>query len=238
MKKGEKHTEKSIKLMKEVNKGKRLSPKTEFKKGHVPWMKGKHHTKESNRKNRESNRRYYKDHPEARNKMRGDKNVAKRLEVRKLLKKSQKKRWENPKEIERQSLEMKKRWENEEYRKKMIETYKQLWQNEEFIKKIFKARRFRPTKPEKQLIDICKKHNFPFKYVGAGDFILAGKCPDFINCNGKKQVIEVYGNYWHRNDNPQDRIDLFKQYGFDTLVLWERELKDEENIVEKVKEFV
>jgi G:T-mismatch repair DNA endonuclease (very short patch repair protein) len=36
--------------------------------------------------------------------------------------------------------------------------------------------------------------------------------PDFI-CDEEKKVIEVYGDYWHRNDNPQDRINKFKKMG-------------------------
>jgi G:T-mismatch repair DNA endonuclease (very short patch repair protein) len=37
--------------------------------------------------------------------------------------------------------------------------------------------------------------------------------------------------------NPQDRIDAFKPFGFDTLVIWERELKDIENVKNKIQEF-
>ena len=67
--------------------------------------------------------------------------------------------------------------------------------------------------------------------------ILSGKIPDFVNVNGKKKLIELYGDYWHRNDNPQDRINLFKKFGWDTLVVWEKELKDEILLKEKILEF-
>ena len=58
-----------------------------------------------------------------------------------------------------------------------------------------------------------------------------------MNINGRKSLIELYGDYWHKNDNPQDRIDHFKQFGFDTLVIWEKELKDQEMLVNKLQNF-
>lgn len=32
-------------------------------------------------------------------------------------------------------------------------------------------------------------------FVGIG-----GLCPDFVNCNGKKVIIELFGDYWHDLD--------------------------------------
>ena len=48
---------------------------------------------------------------------------------------------------------------------------------------------------------------------------------------------EVFGDYWHRGQNPQDRIDTFKPFGFETLVIWERELNDIDAVAEKIREF-
>lgn len=47
-------TEETKKKLSEVHKGMHNSPATEFKKGITPWMKGKHHTEESNEKNRQA----------------------------------------------------------------------------------------------------------------------------------------------------------------------------------------
>ena len=115
---------------------------------------------------------------------------------------------------------------------------KELWKNSDYVSKQMKARNVYPNKEEKRLESILNKF-FPneYKYVGDGEFILAGKCPDFVNVNGKKKIIELYGEYWHRNDDPQDRIDLFKQYGYDTLVIWERELKEIKFLEEKIQIF-
>ena len=51
---GYKHTEKQKEIWSEQRKGVHSSPSTEFKKGITPWMKGKHHTEESNEKNRQA----------------------------------------------------------------------------------------------------------------------------------------------------------------------------------------
>lgn len=98
----------------------------------------------------------------------------------------------------------------------------------------------KPNKLEKKLIDIIEKNNLQFKYVGTGEFRLGNKSPDFLNINGKKQVIELFGNYWHgvrARETGEDRIQHFKKYGFNTLIIWENELKNEQMIVEKIKNF-
>jgi len=83
------------------------------------------------------------------------------------------------------------------------------------------------NKPERYLLCVLDSL-FPgeWKYVGDGQVIIAGKCPDFININGQKKVIELFGDYWHRDDDPHDRIDTFSPHGYKTFIVWERELKD------------
>jgi len=107
----------------------------------------------------------------------------------------------------------------------------------------------KPNKSEKRLDILLQKH-FPneYKFVGDGSFILAGKNPDFINCNGKKIIIELFGNYHHfllpLKTNPNftkeqaeiDRIAIFKPYGFETIIIWHNELKEPDNIIKKIME--
>ena len=115
---------------------------------------------------------------------------------------------------------------------------KELWQDPDYVAMQMKARGVKPNKPEKFLDELFQKL-FPnqWKYVGDGEFILAGRCPDFIDVNGQKKIIELYGDYWHRNDNPQERIDLFAKYGYQTLVIWEHELEDMDKLEVKVVSF-
>jgi hypothetical protein len=92
---------------------------------------------------------------------------------------------------------------------------------------MIKAFHVKPNKKELFLDEILQDL-FPgeYRFVGDGQFILAGKCPDFMNVNGQKKLIELFGDYWHRGENPEERIALFREYGYETLVIWEREMKD------------
>ncbi len=76
---------------------------------------------------------------------------------------------------------------------------------------------------------------FGFDFVGSGQFIINGMRPDFWD--GGTKLIEMYGNYWHKGDNPQDRIDLFKAEGYDCIVIWEHELKDPDTVIARVSDF-
>lgn len=123
---------------------------------------------------------------------------------------------------------------SEKSRKLLSEKHKKLWENPEHAK--IHIGFGKPNKLEIKL-DKILQDNFPgeWKYVGNGEVIIGRKNPDFININGKKQVIELYGTYWHKNHVPQDRIDHFKKHGFDCIILWDRELKDINYIVERIK---
>ena len=59
-----------------------------------------------------------------------------------------------------------------------------------------------------------------------------------MNVNGKKLLIELYGDYWHKGQDPQDRINLFKRYGWDTLVIWEHELKNINKVEFRIHRFI
>jgi len=113
-----------------------------------------------------------------------------------------------------------------------------LWQTSDFVRKQIQARQVTQNKQEKVLEKIINVlYPKEYKFVGHGEFIIAGKCPDFINVNGQKKIIEMYGDYWHKNDDPQDRINLFTPYGYDTLVIWEHELKDAARVKMRINKF-
>jgi len=98
----------------------------------------------------------------------------------------------------------------------------------------------KPNKIEKLLMRLLESHlPSQFEFVGNGIFWVGSMNPDFKHKNGERKVIEVYGDYWHRGEDPKDRIDLFKECGYDCLVIWEHELKtlEEEIIVRRIKNF-
>ena len=100
----------------------------------------------------------------------------------------------------------------------------------EWIKYMREKNTTRPTKPEKLLMEIIKKYNLPYKYVGDGQFWISNINPDFVNINGDRTVIEVYGDYWHNRDDvkllDKKKDGILKQYGWEKIIIWENELKN------------
>ena len=134
---------------------------------------------------------------------------------------------------------------SKEHRQKMSEAFKRLWQQPDYIKMELASLRVRPTKPELQLKVILDKHFPQFKYNG--DFslgiTLSGLIPDFVNVNGKKEVIEVFGEYWHSKDDIRwnytelGRIMAYNSIGYRCLIIWDSELKDEQVVIDKIRGF-
>lgn len=114
---------------------------------------------------------------------------------------------------------------------------KEMWQDPEFAQKMIRSWHIKPTILEQVLDKILIELSLPYRYVGDGDFILGGKCPDFLNTNGQKKLIELYGDYWHQGEDPQQRIDYFGKFGFQTLIIWEHELKAQMKLKEKLLQF-
>lgn len=113
------------------------------------------------------------------------------------------------------------------------------WRDSEFTENMKVARNIRPNKPEQLILDYLNE-NLPGEWIYTGDFsfFLGGKNPDFLNINGRKLLIELFGDYWHEGHNPQDRIDFFGELGFDTLVIWESELYSSPvDVMERIVKF-
>lgn len=102
----------------------------------------------------------------------------------------------------------------------------------------------RPTAPElrlKRLLDV----RFPgeWRYTGNGQVIIGGCNPDFVNCNGHKAVIEVFGDYWHglkhtgrtAEEEENRKVRHFAAWGYKCLIVWERETKDAALLLTKKK---
>lgn len=125
---------------------------------------------------------------------------------------------------------------SDEHKKKISEVMKNQWKDAEYAKKhlVFNS----PNKQEIKLMGILNQlYPGEWKFVGNGQVIIDGKCPDFINVNGQKKIIELYGERWHTIDEPQKRINVFKPFGYDTLVIWVRELQNSSKIKTTIKRF-
>lgn len=126
----------------------------------------------------------------------------------------------------------------DEMKEKQREISKKLWENPEYGHKVLSGVCQRPNKKEALLLDIINEvAPDQYRYTGDGSFSIYNLHPDFTNCNGQKKVIEHYGKYWHKGQNPQDRIDKFALFGYKCLVIWEYELKNRDDVAAKVKIF-
>lgn len=117
-----------------------------------------------------------------------------------------------------------------------------LWKTSGYVSKQMRARKVKPNRLESRF-QIFLNKEFPnkWKYVGDGrdkEFIVGGKCPDFANIINKVQILELFGDFWHQGQDPQIKIDHYKNYGIDCLVIWERELKDITTLKEKIACFM
>ncbi len=152
------------------------------------------------------------------------------------MSRSAKKSWKDPNSLHR----------TKETKEKKSLAMKKIWERIEYQKKIRVVRHTKPNKKE-QLLNRLLQDLFPneWKFVGDFQFFLGGKNPDFMNVNGQKKLIEIFGDYWHsekmtgetKTKHKNNRIKYFKQYGFDCLVIWEHELKNKNKLVRDVTSF-
>ena len=132
--------------------------------------------------------------------------------------------------------------------KKKVEKHrkimKNLWAKEEFRdnqrKLILKSLCKKPNKPETIMINIIKENNLPFNYVGDGQVIIGGFNPDFLSKN-PKWIIELNGDYWHSLPDiikkDKRKYKTYKKLGYKTLIIWEHELKNLDEIKTKIENF-
>ena len=156
-------------------------------------------------------------------------------ETRKKISKSNKGRsWTLSKEQrKRKHIMQLKKWQDPVYKEKRLRA-------------IFAGHNTSPNKPERRLENgLTKMFPGEYKFVGNGKTFVGGKCPDFINVNGQKKIIEMFGDYWHfeghtgrtRKQEENQRVRHFKKYGFRTLIIWEMEFGDISQLKKKLKEF-
>lgn len=118
---------------------------------------------------------------------------------------------------------------SEETKRKLSIAHKKTYEDPirriSIMKKIIAGCMKRPTSYEKKIIDLCAKHELPFGYVGDGKVIINYVNPDFINTSGKKQLIEVYHDYFKIKSYgsceiyEEQRTKRFLKEGFETLFL-------------------
>lgn len=133
--------------------------------------------------------------------------------------------------------------ENKKGKHSSISTEFKKGEMDEIIKKSMVIRK--PNKPEMVMNNIIKKNNLPFNYVGNGKIWFRNKNntfnPDFLSKN-PKHIIEVFGDYWHNREDMKKRdiirLKTYSKYGYKTLIIWQHELRNPNQVLKKVKNFI
>ena len=163
-----------------------------------------------------------------------------RPDIKERSSQSAKKNWQDPVYRENQLLAIVKGQNKLETKEKKSRSYKKLWQDPVWKTKqlllIGKGSIIKPNNPE-HLIDLITHEYWQgWQYTGDLSVIINGKNPDFIN-EESKQIIELYGDYWHNGEDPTDRAEIFSSVGYETRVIWENELKNLDNVILKLRRF-
>ncbi len=131
--------------------------------------------------------------------------------------------------------EFKKGWSQTEWGKELIKKRAKSLGNKEI------------TKPEEIIKNIIEQNSLPFMFVGDGQFIVDTKYPDFIYKDKGNKIIEVFSDYWHREDvvkywhqTEEGTKKYYNDRGYNVLVIWEREINKENKdyILKKIKDFL
>lgn len=142
-------------------------------------------------------------------------------------------KWKNPsyrqKQIEKKA--------NPEYRRAASEHAKRGWgvDRDERIRAILRASRISPNKAELLLFNHINGTHPTYTLNVSGE-VIAGFVPDYVDHNQKK-VIELFGERWHPKSDEERKVGRYAEHGWQCLVIWWKELKDEEALLAKISDF-
>lgn len=136
---------------------------------------------------------------------------------------------------------------------KRLGVFKRLHKDPEFQKRRLQGLIKSPNKPEELLTTILDGlYPGEYKFVGDGSFVIDGLNPDFINVNGQKKIIELFGEHFHDpnlSDKPisyrateKGRKKTFAKFGYKTLVIWSKQIyrggdAGRVELISRIKEF-
>jgi hypothetical protein len=94
-----------------------------------------------------------------------------------------------------------------------------------------------------KLEEFVGRHFPELHYVGDGKIWVTlqdgrRKCPDF-KVRGKRKFVEVWGDFWHKDENPQELVYAYAAIGFECMVVWEEEIRqDWEDVAYRINHFI
>lgn len=225
-------------------KGHHNSARTEFKKGATPFYKGKQIPPEVRCKLNQAN---VGKHSSAQSEFQGGQHASPSTEFKRGLVPSwiekglphpnkspsmrikishsvRKAYQENPDYRIKVSKATKRQMADLRQREHLSQLAKERVKDPEYMRKILCSRR--PTDIEQIIMDVIEKYNLPYKYTGNGTFKVGEKYPDFVNVNGEKIAIDVFGERWHNPEEIPERKAIFAEYGWKLIIIWGHEIKE------------
>jgi len=127
------------------------------------------------------------------------------------------------------------RWNNPEEREKWLKALK-IGGTIKGIQASLRAQKRRPTKPERQIMEIISELNLPFSYTGNGKLIIERYNPDFTDQEQRK-IIEVFGDYWHSPKDEEKKRKVYNRNGYSLLVIWQHELSNLEEVKRRIQDY-
>lgn len=128
---------------------------------------------------------------------------------------------------------------SEETKQKLREAAKKQWQNDEYTIKVMKATSAKPNKLERKLNSILSQL-MPREFAYNGDFSqgisIERRVPDFVDINGRKRIIELFGELFHspfqtlKRQIPHRRrynetVEDYKKCGYRCVIFWGADIK-------------
>jgi very-short-patch-repair endonuclease len=118
-------------------------------------------------------------------------------------------------------------------------TPKDIWKTLEYQKAYQKGVHAKPNNLEQFFDKLTPKY---VRYVGDFKFPIQTKkgirFPDFI-VEGQDKAIELFGDYYHKEENPRDKIKEYSNVSWKCLIFWENEVYNEtRKVLKETLEFI
>ena len=134
---------------------------------------------------------------------------------------------------------VKRRPRTEEEKEKIKVANQSFWDNHpEQVAQCIRRAQQKPNAWEQRL-DAFLQAWFPNEWLYNGataEVVIGRKVPDFININGLKSVVELWGEFYHKGEDPQALVSHYGRYGYTASVIWARELYKPEKLKQRLLE--
>jgi len=113
---------------------------------------------------------------------------------------------------------------SKEIREKISKTIKQQHRDGKYVNAYgnISSKVERSLKPFLEPLGFTHTEDFKFHVRAKGG---KTRIPDYVN-RSTREIVEVWGTYWHRGENPQDLIDWYRDCGWKARVVWENEVDE------------